>query len=89
MSTIPASEIKRRGISVVDDALKHGPVHVIQRNHPRYVILSEAEYQRLVPKPEGAESMWDFLLDRSWQGSRTKHDIDAQIAEERASWDKR
>lgn len=73
MNTIPASEIKRRGISVVDDALKHGPVHVIQRNHPRYVILSKDQYQRLVPKREGA---------------RTKQDIDAQVAEERAGWNK-
>ena len=37
-NTITANEIKRRGISAVDDALLKGPVHVIQRNRPRYVI---------------------------------------------------
>lgn len=89
MSSIPASEIKRRGISVVDEALKRGPVHVIQRNRPSYVILSEADYQRLVPQREGGASVWDFLAERSWRGTRTKADIDRQVAEERASWNKR
>lgn len=47
MQTIPAQEIKRRGISAVDDLLREGPVHVIQRNRPRYVILDERRYQEL------------------------------------------
>ena len=45
MQTIPAQEIKRRGISAVDDLLREGPVHVIQRNQPRYVILDEVRYR--------------------------------------------
>ena len=47
MSTIPAGEIKRRGISAVDEALKQGPVQVIQRNEPRYVVLSVEQYREL------------------------------------------
>jgi hypothetical protein len=46
--TIPAREIKRRGISAVDDALKEGPVHVIKNDEPRYVILDERQYRALV-----------------------------------------
>ncbi|MBI5598294.1 MAG: type II toxin-antitoxin system prevent-host-death family antitoxin [Deltaproteobacteria bacterium] len=48
MNTIPAQEIKRRGISVVDEVLKDGPVHVIKNNQPRYVVISEEHYRELV-----------------------------------------
>lgn len=48
MRTIPAQEIKRRGISAVDDFLQEGPVHVIKNNKPRYVVLTEERYQELL-----------------------------------------
>jgi len=48
MRTIAAQEIKKRGISAVDDVLKEGPVHVIKNNQPRYVVLSEERYRQLV-----------------------------------------
>jgi PHD/YefM family antitoxin component YafN of YafNO toxin-antitoxin module len=48
MNTIPAREIKQRGISAVDELLERGPVHVISRNRPRYVILDETRYEELV-----------------------------------------
>ena len=48
MNTIPAQEIKRRGISAVDDVLKNGPVHVIKNNQPRYVVISEEDYAELL-----------------------------------------
>jgi PHD/YefM family antitoxin component YafN of YafNO toxin-antitoxin module len=54
MRTIPAREIKRRGIGAVDEALKEGPVHVIKNDQPRYVILDEAHYQELVEAQEEA-----------------------------------
>jgi len=41
-------EIKRRGIGAVDDLLAEGPVHVITRNEPRYVVMDECRYQELV-----------------------------------------
>jgi PHD/YefM family antitoxin component YafN of YafNO toxin-antitoxin module len=47
MGTIPAREIKRRGISAVDEDLKDGPVLVIQHDEPRYVVLSVEQYQEL------------------------------------------
>ena len=46
MNSIPAKEIKRRGISSVDKLLKKGPVHVISNNRPAYVILSQESYSR-------------------------------------------
>lgn len=48
MQTIPAQEIKRRGISAVDDMLDEGPVHVIAHNTPRYVVMDEARYRELI-----------------------------------------
>ncbi len=48
MKTIPARDIKRRGISAVDKALKEGPVHVIKNDQPTYVILDEDQYQNLL-----------------------------------------
>ena len=48
MRTIPAREIKRRGISAVDEALKRGPVHVIRNDRPTYVIMDESHYKELV-----------------------------------------
>ena len=47
MHTIPASEVKRRGVAALDEALKFGPVHIIKNNRPRYVVLSEEDYQVL------------------------------------------
>lgn len=48
MNTIPAQQIKQRGITVVDDLLDRGPVHVIMRNRPRYVIMDEKQYEELL-----------------------------------------
>ena len=41
MKSITEQEIKRRGISAVDEELKNGPVHVIKNNEPQYVVMDE------------------------------------------------
>ena len=48
MSTIPVQEIKRRGISAVDQALVEGPVHLVKSNRAAYVVMSETDYQELM-----------------------------------------
>jgi PHD/YefM family antitoxin component YafN of YafNO toxin-antitoxin module len=48
MSMIAVQEIKRRGISAVDEGLANGPVHLIKSNHPAYVVMSEATYQEML-----------------------------------------
>ena len=48
MNAIPAQEIKRRGIAVVDDLIAKGDIHVIRNNQPQYVVLSEERYQELI-----------------------------------------
>ena len=54
MNTIPAQEIKRRGIAAVDAMITMGDVHVIRNNRPEYVVLTEARYQELVAEAEEA-----------------------------------
>jgi PHD/YefM family antitoxin component YafN of YafNO toxin-antitoxin module len=54
MNTIPAQEIKRRGIAAVDGLIANGDVHVIRNNRPEYVVLSEARYRELVAEAEEA-----------------------------------
>jgi PHD/YefM family antitoxin component YafN of YafNO toxin-antitoxin module len=47
VNSIPAQEIKRCGISAVDEALHHGPVHIIKNNRPSYVVLTETAFAEL------------------------------------------
>jgi PHD/YefM family antitoxin component YafN of YafNO toxin-antitoxin module len=54
MNAIAAQDIKKRGISAVDDALKEGPVHVIKNNQPSYVVLSEKRYRELIEAEDEA-----------------------------------
>jgi PHD/YefM family antitoxin component YafN of YafNO toxin-antitoxin module len=54
MNTIPAQEIKRRGIAAVDAMITTGDVHVIRNNKPEYVVLTESRYQELVAEAEEA-----------------------------------
>ena len=54
MNTIPAQEIKRRGIAAVDDLIETGDVHIIKNNQPQYVVLSEARYRELIEAQDEA-----------------------------------
>ncbi len=45
MITIPAQEVKRRGIGAVDKDLAREPVHIVKNNRPTYVVLFEKDYQ--------------------------------------------
>ena len=65
MNSIPAQEIKRRGISAVDQALRDGPVHIIKNNRPSYVVLTEAAFAELqqVQQDVARESLRASLAD--------------------------
>ena len=54
MNSIPAQEIKRRGIAAVDDLIAKGDVHVIRNNQPQYVVLSQERYQELIEAQDEA-----------------------------------
>ncbi|MDF5828745.1 type II toxin-antitoxin system Phd/YefM family antitoxin [Pseudomonas aeruginosa] len=46
-NTLTVAELKRRGMAAIEEGLKHGPVHILKRNRPTAVVVSEEEYQRL------------------------------------------
>lgn len=54
MNTLPAQEIKRRGIAAVDEVIDAGDVHVIRNNRPQYVVLTEARYHELIADAKAA-----------------------------------
>ena len=48
--TFPAQEVKRRGMSVMNESLAHGPVWVISNNTPKYVVMFADEFKRMRPE---------------------------------------
>mgnify|MGYP000532481296 CR=1 FL=1 len=62
MNTIPALEIKRRGISIIDDQIESGPVHVIKNNRPQYVVMTEDRYQSMMEEMNDA---WELRIKAS------------------------
>ena len=47
MVTMPAQEIKRRGIGAMDADLAAGPVYIIRNNSPRYVVMLADAFQEM------------------------------------------
>jgi PHD/YefM family antitoxin component YafN of YafNO toxin-antitoxin module len=54
LNTIPAQEIKRRGIAAVDELIAKGDLHIIRNNQPQYVVLSQKRYEDLLEAEEEA-----------------------------------
>lgn len=79
MNVIPAQEVKRRGISAVDEALENGPVHIIKNNRPQYVVLTEDYFQEIMRIEQNAavERIRTSLSDL--QAGRISHysDVDS------------
>src|SRR5690606_30037678 len=47
-NTLTIADIKRRGMAAIEEGLRRGPVHIVKRNKPAAVVLSEDDYQRLL-----------------------------------------
>jgi PHD/YefM family antitoxin component YafN of YafNO toxin-antitoxin module len=47
MLTIPAQEVKRRGISAINDQLQNGPVWIISNNQPKYVVMNSEMFRAM------------------------------------------
>jgi PHD/YefM family antitoxin component YafN of YafNO toxin-antitoxin module len=91
MQTLPAQELKRRGLAALDKLLPAGPVHVIRNNRPAAVVLSPEEYDRLTARPAKPGSLWDFIeaAGTTAHATRTRDEIDADLRAERDSWERR
>ncbi len=79
MNSIPAQDIKRRGISAVDEALREGPVHIIKNNRPSDVVLSEAAYAELLESycDAARERLRESLADLEAGRTNRYEDADA------------
>ncbi len=70
MNTVPAQEIKRRGVAAIDDLIDKGAVHIIRNNRPQYVVLTQERYQDLLESEDEAwavrvrESLEDYKAGR-------------------------
>lgn len=86
MNTLTVAELKRRGMAAIEDGLRHGPVHIVKRNRPAAVVLSEDDYLRLAggkaAAPGGLGAI-QWLLSQPLAGKRSKARIDANLKAER------
>ena len=82
MNTLTVAELKRRGMAAIEDGLRRGPVHIVKRNKPAAVVISEDEYQHLahgrVVNPTGITAV-QWLLSQPATGKRSKAQIDADL----------
>ncbi len=89
MQTLPAQEVKRRGLAAIEELLPLGPVHILKHNRPACVVLSEQDFARL-SQPDATNthaSAWETLLAPAQQGKAGRDEIDRRLAEERNSWE--
>lgn len=85
-NTLNVAEIKRRGMAVIEERLRQGPVHIVKRNKLAAVVLSEDDYARLAtgkasPLPGLTAVQW--LLQHACGGSRPRDEIDQALAADR------
>jgi len=89
MNTLTAAELKRRGMAAIEEGLRRGPIHIVKRNRPTAVVLSEDEYARLsqgkAVTPAGMTAI-QWLLGTPGTKARTKADIDMALRRERDGW---
>jgi hypothetical protein len=88
LNVLRSAELKRRGIAAVEEALRAGPVHLLKRNSPAAVVLSEGEYNRLrrqAKRPTASgQSCLEWLLSLPpIADGRSKEEIDAELQRER------
>jgi hypothetical protein len=91
VNTLPAQEVKRRGVKAIELALANGPVHIIKNNAPVFVVLSEVQYAQLV-KPHRAtkpkhNDLLQWILTKKASGSTSRSELDTLLAVERDGWD--
>ena len=75
MSLISVQDVKRKGMSVVDAALKDVPVQLVRSNRAEYVVLSTKDYQELIDDLSEARleaSMRDLQAGRVRRGTAAK-----------------
>lgn len=92
MNTLPAQEIKRRGVKAIELALKNGPVHIIKNNSPSCVVLTESQYAQLTTRHQSntrkQNTLVQWILQKKSSGEKNREELDARLASERDNWDR-
>jgi len=90
VNTLTAAEIKRRGMAAIEERLRLGPVHLVKRNKPAAVVLTEDQYALLTRNRAGGAvaglSAIQWLLRQPSVGRKPRARIDRELRAERASW---
>lgn len=87
-NTLTIAELKRRGMAAIEDGLEHGPLHILKRNRRAAVVLSEADYRRLLAaggKVTPGMTAMQWLLAQPARNGTAKRRLDRRLCEER-SW---
>ena len=69
--TIPAQEIKRHGMSVMNERLASGPVWVVTNNVPKYVVMFADDFRRMRHEKFVAETLQSVAEYKAGLGKRT------------------
>jgi prevent-host-death family protein len=89
MNSLTGAELKRRGFAAIEDGLRNGPLHIVKRNRPAAVVLTEEEYERLTRgktfAPSGVSAV-QWLLKQTPSGTQSKAALDAALSAEREAW---
>lgn len=91
MNVVTVAEIKRRGMAAIEEGLRGGVLHILKRNRPAAVVLTEEAYRRLTlgdPATKPGVGALQWLLSQSTTGQRSQAEIDADLQAERANWDR-
>lgn len=82
MVAMPVQEIKRRGMSAMNEHLANGPVWVISNNVPKYVVMFGESYRQLEDELSALRvqlSEADVRAGRATRGSAD--DLMAELSE--------
>lgn len=89
MNTLPAKELKRRGVAVIEEMISDGPLEIIKNNQPTCVVLSIEQYRELTAGRDAATSGRRKISDLFTlppRGKRNRAEIDAELYAERENW---
>lgn len=96
MNILTIEQIRRRGMAAVDDALRQGPAHLVKRNRPAAVVISEDEYSRLSGQATqhdaaaGRRSALEiFMREDNAPGGLDAKGLAERIEEARSGWNER
>ncbi|MBU0455692.1 MAG: hypothetical protein ABIH77_05715 [Pseudomonadota bacterium] len=91
MKYITASELKRRGVVVLEEQLQYGPLQIMKNSKVSCVVLSEEEYERLqacCAKQPVVFTGLSEMLEKPSTGNKSPKALSKQVAANKKEWGK-